>query len=272
MNKCLNCGKEIPEGRKFCSRSCSASYNNVRKKRKPWTEEQREAVRIQKVEQVCKYCGSVTGKYVHSKKKLGVCLDCKPYRKINLYERLGIQEGPLKYRYQEALKILSTLYFEDRCSLPEIEKQTGVNTSLLRKLLVGEGKELRTRSESQRERLFQGKAEILIGNPKYKHGWYETWEGKKIFYRSSYELEYAIQLDEQRIKYSVEDLRIPYFDTQKGEERVAIPDFHLLDTNELVEVKSSWTYNEQLMKDKFKAYREAGYIPKLFLDKKFKEI
>ena len=27
-NECLNCSKEIPQQRKFCSKSCSASYNN----------------------------------------------------------------------------------------------------------------------------------------------------------------------------------------------------------------------------------------------------
>lgn len=42
MNSCLQCGKEIPEGKKFCNSSCSAKYNNSRRVRKPWTQEQRE--------------------------------------------------------------------------------------------------------------------------------------------------------------------------------------------------------------------------------------
>lgn len=34
MNRCLLCGAEIPEGRKFCSQSHAATYNNPRKAKK----------------------------------------------------------------------------------------------------------------------------------------------------------------------------------------------------------------------------------------------
>lgn len=81
-----------------------------------------------------------------------------------------------------------------------------------------------------------------------------------------------MHLDEQRIRYNVEDLRIHYFDTQRNEERIAIPDFHLPESNEIVEIKSSWTYDEQNMKDKFAAYRKAGFIPRLILDHVEQEI
>lgn len=40
MNICLQCGKEIPKNRKFCSSSCSASYNN--RKREKRTEESKK--------------------------------------------------------------------------------------------------------------------------------------------------------------------------------------------------------------------------------------
>ena len=53
-----------------------------------------------------------------------------------------------------------------------------------------------------------------------------------------------------------------------AKERVAIPDFYLPRTNEIVEIKSTWTYNKQEMNDKFEAYRNLGYIPKLILDRK----
>lgn len=275
MNKCLNCGKEIPEGRKFCSRSCSASYNNVRRERKPWTEEQRKAITglkrtHKRVQQVCAFCGKPLGREVWEERRAGLCSDCKPYYKVNLYTKLGLQEGSLKSRYEKALKILAQMYFEDRMSLPEIEEKTGVNVSTVRKLLTGEVGSLRSRANSQEERILQGKAKIRI-NPEYKHGWYETWEGKKVFYRSSWELEYMLQLDEQKIRYDVEDLRIQYFDSQEKKKRVAIPDFHLLESNEIVEIKSTWTFNEQNMKDKFQAYRKAGYSPILILDKKLQK-
>lgn len=33
MNKCLNCPKEIPENRKFCSLSCSVTHNNKKREK-----------------------------------------------------------------------------------------------------------------------------------------------------------------------------------------------------------------------------------------------
>ena len=66
----------------------------------------------------------------------------------------------------------------------------------------------------------------------------------------------------------MESLRIRYFDTQRGKERFAIPDFYLPETNTIVEIKGSFTLNEQNMKDKFKKYKELGYNVKLILEHK----
>lgn len=101
---------------------------------------------------------------------------------------------------------------------------------------------------------------------KYKSCWHTTWENKEVFLRSSYELDYAIELDKKQIKYDVESLRIKYFDSQKLTFRCAVPDFYLPETNEIVEIKSSWTYDEQNIKDKFNAYKNLGYKTKLILD------
>lgn len=50
--------------------------------------------------------------------------------------------------------------------------------------------------------------------------------------------------------------------------RIAIPDFYLVDNNEIVEIKSNWTYDEQNMKDKIKVYKDNGYNVKLILEHK----
>lgn len=107
-------------------------------------------------------------------------------------------------------------------------------------------------------------------NYKYKHGYHITWNNKQVYYRSSYELKYMKELDEQRVNYEVEFLRIKYFDTQKNKYRVAIPDFYLPEINEIIEIKSYHTYIPINMKDKFKAYRELGYNCKCILE--FKEV
>lgn len=43
-------------------------------------------------------------------------------------------------------------------------------------------------------------------------------------------------------------------------------DFHLTDSNTIVEIKSEYFYDEQNMKDKFQKYRELGYDCKLILE------
>lgn len=101
-----------------------------------------------------------------------------------------------------------------------------------------------------------------------KTGFHITWDNKKVWFRSSYEEDYAKELDKQKVKYEMETLRIGYFDTQKCIDRTAIPDFYLPETNTIVEIKGSYFYNEQNMKDKIKAYTKHGYNFKLILDHK----
>ena len=89
-----------------------------------------------------------------------------------------------------------------------------------------------------------------------------------MYLRSSYELDYAKELDKQKIDYDVEKFHIKYFDTQRQEFRCAIPDFYIPYINTIVEIKSSWTLDKQNMIDKFKAYKELGYNYKLICDHK----
>ena len=108
-----------------------------------------------------------------------------------------------------------------------------------------------------------------IGKPeqKFNQSWHTTWTGEEVFLRSSYELDYAEYLDSNQISYSVEELRIEYFDSQQNKTRIAIPDFYISSTNEIVEIKSDFTLDIQEMLDKFDAYKNLGYIPKLILEK-----
>ena len=102
----------------------------------------------------------------------------------------------------------------------------------------------------------------------YKHQKYITWNNKEVYLRSSYELDYAKELDEQKIDYEVEYLHIKYWDSQNKKYRCAIPDFYLPKENMIVEIKSSWTLNKQNMLDRMKAYKELGYNFKLICDHK----
>ena len=61
--KCLKCGKRIPKNRKFCSRSCSNSYNNIGVKRSSKTAKERQvekSITIQKLsDKKCLYCNKI---------------------------------------------------------------------------------------------------------------------------------------------------------------------------------------------------------------------
>ena len=163
------------------------------------------------------------------------------------------------------------MYFTQKLSTVEIQKKTGLVFGTVRNLFRENGIKTRDLSEGAKVMIEQ-KRNVGGQGPNYVHGKHVSWQGVEVFYRSSYELEFAKYLDLQKIPYLMEFLRIRYFDVQKNCYRIAIPDFYLPGTNELVEIKSRFTLNMQNMKDKFKAYREAGYSPKLILEHKEKSI
>lgn len=111
-----------------------------------------------------------------------------------------------------------------------------------------------------------GKMNIMNGYHTCKEEWHKTWDGYDVFLRSSYETDFANELDKNQIHYEVESLRIKYFDTQLNKYRCAVPDFYIPSTNTIYEIKSTWTYNAQNMKDKFEQYKKMGYTCILVLN------
>ena len=78
----------------------------------------------------------------------------------------------------------------------------------------------------------------------------------------------------KKVNYMFEPFHIEYYDSTKNTNRYAFPDFYLPDTNEIIELKSTYTIEGKIqeMKDKFKAYEELGYKTKLLLDWEFVDI
>ena len=103
---------------------------------------------------------------------------------------------------------------------------------------------------------------------KFNDGKHQTWDNEIVYLRSSYELDYACKLDQSNIKYEVERLRIPYFDSKLNKYRYSVPDFYLPIRNTIVEVKSEFTYDRENMISKVKKYMELGYKVILILDHK----
>lgn len=216
----------------------------------------------------CKYCGKPSG--LHR-----LCDECKRFHKPGLYKKLNLTTGSLRDRYEKAFEILYNEYFTNRLSVLAIYDKYKICCVTLQDIFMDHGLRLRTVGEGLQVGMVEGrvhKPTTGFADPKFRHGWHITWTGSKVYYRSSYELEYAQSLDRLRVPYEMETKRIEYFDSQEERKRVAVPDFYLPETNELVEIKGNWTYNEQNIRDKFKAYRESGYKPILILEGKQIEI
>lgn len=173
--------------------------------------------------------------------------------------------------YKEFYKIKDILYkdyYDDELSYYDIRKkynlpETSNNINFLKKFGIIK------RSFTNTSKIAYLKGKIpTVSSDRFKHGWHTTWNNKQVYLRSSYEFDYAKELDEQKIDYEVEYFRIKYWDNQKYSYRCAIPDFYLKDSNTIVEIKSDYTYNEQNMKDKFTEYKKLGFNTKLILEHK----
>lgn len=292
---CLRCGKEFKPkkaAQKFCSPSCSVSYNNnkrgeisneTKKKqseslKKYYKEHPKEAkngfrwingkkTRIEPKK--CPICGSIDCE------RKGICGHTKKF-----FENLTYFGFDISYlgtdrvfeEYERVKKILEKEYFDNRLSPSDLKEKYHYQKTFenITQLLKTMGIKTRNLSTCQINAMITGKnvlpTSVHDAKLGFKQGWHTTWDGKKIFYRSGSELKYAELLDENQVQYEVESLRIEYYDTIKGCKRLAIPDFLLMETNEIVEVKSRITFCKQNMIDKFQKYKELGYKPKLLYE------
>lgn len=222
---------------------------------------------------ICKLCG----KQFQTNTRSSFCSEkCKEVKKFipTLIKYFGLHKSLIGSAqvYEEINKIKETLYnlyWNQGKTSSEICKifnypNLGNLTGKVFKYLEIPSKSCKI---TNKEQWYKRKSSTFNKTP-YKQGWYTTWNNKEVFLRSSYEKDYAKKLDSLKIEYEVETLRIPYFDSIKETERCAIPDFYIPSLNEIVEIKSAWTLNIQNMKDRFAAYKKAGYNVKLILNKK----
>ena len=267
---CAFCGKEkeiwrwqyrdSKHKRFFCNNSCGSHYQYGTQPKPP---------------PKCRVCG----RDKHGKN--GICelqyfVDTRNLQRMGFdISKIGTEEVFTEW---DLLKErLSTLYLVEEKSIPDLIKMfnmTSLNT--IHNIFKSLGIKCRNFSECTKNSFKHGKLKPPSGlripkkdisSYKFAHGWHTTWEGNKVFYRSSYELDYMKELDNAKIPYQGENyLKIEYFDSQLNKKRTAFPDFYLPESNTIVEIKSVWTYNAQNMIDKVKAYRELGYNFKLILE------
>lgn len=149
-----------------------------------------------------------------------------------------------------------------------MQQKYGLRSNTIYNFFKKNGVKLRSNSESVSLALLNGKFNNIEIKTKYKCGWHITWDNKSVYLRSSYEFDYASKLDAKKILYEVESKRIKYFSTELNKFKIAIPDFYLPLTNEIIEIKSMYTFNKCDINDRFKEFKNLGYKPKIIIDKK----
>ena len=275
---CLYCNCVIPYDKrynKFCCKNHAASYNNKHRdhsiyenisnllKNKSITPNKKKTKR-----NTCKICGALRGE----------CKDsyvCSKYRLFNGLIKFGFDintKGTEKiidefYRVRNIIEKFYLLNGSNNDKLIETFNYYG-GPSNFHKILKTLDIQTRNLSEGQIFSLESGNRIDMPQVNSYHDEYHKTWDNNIVYLRSSYETDYANILDDNKIHYEVESLKIKYFDTQLNKERIAIPDFYIRDKNLIVEIKSNFTLDIQNMKDKVISYKNNGYDFKLILEHK----
>lgn len=273
LKKCESCETEFEvidndhgKSRKFCSISCSNTKRKMsdvtRKKISEKLKLPNDSLKKNKPKK-CKYCGQTPCKRVDI---------CKKYQLLPAlikyfgFDKSTIGSIEIYEEFDRVRNMLEEDYYDNNLSLLDMSsKYEHKNVRNFSKILNSLRIQRRNLSEAVSNALIS-KNLTLPNCSTYKSGWHTTWNGKKVFYRSSYELDYCHQLDVNKVDYEMEALRILYWDSQLNKQRIAIPDFYIKSDNLIVEVKSDFTYDEINMRDKLKSYNKHGYKLKLILD------
>lgn len=220
----------------------------------------------------CKWCGAFKGEC----KRPNICKHHGVFKSLIKY--FGFDESAIGSErvYEEFDKCYALLYkdyYENKLSLSGlVEKYNHYDAGNMSKILKSLNIPLRNHHDASQNAILNRKWNYINKSDSkcsFKHGWHTDWQGNKWFFRSSYEEKQMIEYDEKKINYKVEFLKILYYDTQQNVTRIAIPDFYLPDTNEIIEIKGyKWETEEvkQNMRDKFKTYKEYGYKPTLICE------
>lgn len=284
--KCKTCGKEYTlelkekdykKGNytKYCSKYCShvrVQTEETKNKISNSLNEYHIKTNTQHIK-YCKICGAIKGECKHPE----IC----EHRVKSWWENfipfgLDISKLGTEEIYNELNKVKNLLYEEyviNKLSPRDIYNKYNCypyikNSENILHIVKKFGFYHRGYKDAVKNAFIQGKYENVERTNQYHSEWHTSWNGKEVYLRSSYETDYANDLDKKQIDYDVEYLHIKYFCTKENTYKCAIPDFYLPETNTIVEIKSNWTFTKQEMIDKFKAYKDLGYNTKLILEHK----
>ena len=264
--KCIDCGKIIYVGKRTNIKKCRCKYCREKQLQIKYPKKKKQ-LKDNKI--YCKICGA----------ELNKCKDnyvCLHYRLIPTLIKFGLDKTKIGseniidefYRVKDIIKYE---YLINRITDEELKLKYNYNSGISNFHKILKSLDIQTLNNSESLKFAIELGRTKPGGYNFFHEYIHiSWEGNEYHLRSSYEDIYANELDRHKIKYDYENLVVKYFDSQKNEIRRAIPDFYLIDSNTIVEIKSTFTLDIQNMKDKFKAYKELGYNCKLICD--FKEM
>lgn len=272
QHRCKFCNKLIPSSRTFCNTSCAASYNNKRRTKasrdkQKTTLMQTLAYSTKRKRRVCKVCGSVECTTPHICKSRLCTGKSKNLEKVGFdFNLLGSQL--FIEQYYSIKEKLHNLYHVQHYTLTDLMRMFDIKDShSIYTIFKFLGISTRNSKEAAKLALRLGRSSIPTNDKtRYKSGYHTTWFGEVYFFRSSYEEDYMILLDQCQEPYNYESLRIVYYNTQDKENKIAVPDFYLPSSHTIVEIKSSYTYDKQNMVDRSCRFKELGYNFKLILD------
>lgn len=297
---CKECGEQLTGKyqKDFCDNSCAAIYNHRKRKESGYSTKGKTE------ERECPKCGELKEFSIHAQKD-AICDGCKEQRKrkrkanktcnwcgrkkgchqenkvcswlcnagTKIFRKLGgdIDKIGTNDIFNEVDRVIGNLHDEYNNGLSSIQLKEKYHLQQHNTILwLFDKFNLQKRSLSEAT-LNAYKTERLEYNPPtntdYKSGHHMTWFGEEVFLRSSYEFHYAKQLDEQKVRYEYESLRIPY--TWKGQEHIYVPDFYVPEQNLVIEIKGEWFYekDQDRIEAKLESCKQQGYDTELITDK-----
>ncbi|MBU0941642.1 MAG: hypothetical protein KKD36_09455, partial [Bacteroidetes bacterium] len=159
--KCKNCEeKEAIKYSKysageFCSRKCAHGFS-TKEKRKEINERVSKTFKLKYPEKIkkCESCDTI----ISNKSKKRYCSKCFLFIKnVMLFKKLGIKEKNLQIANKKALEILTTEYFKNKKSLPEIYKEYDIRLNTVFLFFKKNNIKLRNYSKAQKNVIVQGK-------------------------------------------------------------------------------------------------------------------
>jgi len=264
--KCKNCRtkeavkySEYSNGL-FCSKKCSKSFSTKFKRDEINDKLSNYWEKRPKSKKYCKYCNIEINEVRH--KNISGCESCLKWKNYKtLFIKLGSynSEKTFEENNEIALKILYDLYFNKKLSKINIKNQYNLRENTIYNYFKKNNISLRSSTDAMLSYVLSDRYTLIESNNQYKQGWHTTWDNKQVYYRSSYELRFAEELDIENIPYEMEFKRFLYWNTQNKKWQVAIPDFYLPLENKIVEIKSNYSLNKLEMIDKSNEYKKQGY-------------